>query len=124
MQVSHYTHFRHEVIELASWLDFTWGNAVKYICRAPFKGDYAGDVRKAIDYIQYAQSPDVPQVSKKPNAPLPEGLFEDFIEDLFNAGHYYLSHALFWVMRGKPDLAVATLEGLLEIKGESKCHEN
>lgn len=50
---SHYTKYAHEVIELTSKLNFTLGNAVKYILRAPFKGHYSEDMKKAVWYIKY-----------------------------------------------------------------------
>ena len=33
-------------------LNFHLGNAIKYICRAGYKGDYTEDLRKAIHYLQ------------------------------------------------------------------------
>lgn len=41
-----------EPIYLCSRLNFCLGNVVKYILRAPFKGDYAGDMEKALDYLE------------------------------------------------------------------------
>ena len=49
---SHYCTYKREVIELTRYLDFTVGNAVKYILRAPFKGNYLQDMQKALWYIR------------------------------------------------------------------------
>lgn len=48
---AHYCAYKREVIELTRYLDFTVGNAVKYILRAPFKGNYLQDMQKALWYI-------------------------------------------------------------------------
>lgn len=40
-----------DVIEAWS-LNFALGNALKYIARARLKGDYTGDLLKAIDYLR------------------------------------------------------------------------
>lgn len=51
----HYAdHYKREVIELTSLLDFNLGNAVKYILRAPFKGNEAQDRAKAAWYLNHA----------------------------------------------------------------------
>lgn len=47
----HYTRYRREVIELTERLDFCVGNAVKYILRAPYKGNFVQDMEKALWYI-------------------------------------------------------------------------
>ena len=44
----HYTQYKHEVIELTEQLDFCLGNAVKYILRAPYKGNRIQDWEKAV----------------------------------------------------------------------------
>jgi hypothetical protein len=49
----HYLHYKREVIELTSLLDFTLGNAVKYILRAPFKGNTEEDLAKACWYLNH-----------------------------------------------------------------------
>lgn len=43
----------HEIqpIDLCRDLSFSLGNAVKYICRAPYKDNPKGDLEKAIDYL-------------------------------------------------------------------------
>lgn len=48
----HYTQYKHEVIELTEQLDFCLGNAVKYILRAPFKGNKIQDWEKAVWYLK------------------------------------------------------------------------
>lgn len=49
---AHYAdHYPHEVIELTEHLGFCLGNAVKYILRAPFKGNELEDLKKAHWYI-------------------------------------------------------------------------
>ena len=48
---SHYTQYQNEVIELTEQLDFCLGNAVKYILRAPFKGNEIQDLEKARWYL-------------------------------------------------------------------------
>ena len=49
---SHYCQGEHEVIELTEQLSFCLGNAVKYILRAPFKGQELRDLKKARWYLQ------------------------------------------------------------------------
>lgn len=49
---SHYAdHYPHEVIELTEHLGFCLGNAVKYVLRAPFKGNELQDLKKARWYV-------------------------------------------------------------------------
>ena len=50
----HYNHGNIEVIDvIEDWdLDFHEGNAVKYIGRAKYKGNYKEDIEKAIWYLQ------------------------------------------------------------------------
>lgn len=50
---AHYTQYKREVIELTSLLDFTLGNAVKYILRAPYKGKMEEDLAKACWYLRH-----------------------------------------------------------------------
>lgn len=52
---SHYTRGKIEVIDFIAdqKLNFNRGNAVKYICRAGFKGDEVEDLEKAIVYLQH-----------------------------------------------------------------------
>lgn len=47
---SHYTTYDIEVIELTRRLNFDAGNCIKYILRAPFKGNTYEDLRKAVWY--------------------------------------------------------------------------
>jgi len=51
---AHYNAGEIEVIDaIEDWrLDFHCGNAVKYIARAPHKGTYIEDLRKAVWYLQ------------------------------------------------------------------------
>lgn len=48
---SHYTRWNVEVIELTENLDFLSGNIVKYVCRAPYKGNNLQDLYKAQWYL-------------------------------------------------------------------------
>ena len=55
--VDHPDHYNQGKIEVIDFiedqdLEFSLGNAVKYICRAPWKGKYKEDLEKAIWYIQ------------------------------------------------------------------------
>lgn len=52
----HYNNGKYECIDvIEDWdLDFCLGNAVKYICRAEYKGNYKQDIEKAIWYLQRA----------------------------------------------------------------------
>lgn len=50
---AHYTSYPHEVIELTEHLGFCLGNAVKYILRAPFKGNELQDLKKALWYVEH-----------------------------------------------------------------------
>ena len=57
---AHYTQYEHEVIELTEKLDFCTGNAVKYILRAPFKGNEKQDLEKALWYLNRSLELDEP----------------------------------------------------------------
>jgi len=41
-----------ECIDVTEKMDFILGNAIKYIWRAPFKGDAIRDLQKAVWYIE------------------------------------------------------------------------
>ncbi len=48
----HYTQYKgFEVIDITKQLDFLYGNAVKYILRAPHKRNEKEDIEKAIWYL-------------------------------------------------------------------------
>ncbi len=53
--VNHPSHYKmyegFEVIDITKQLDFLYGNAVKYILRAPHKRDEVEDIKKAIWYL-------------------------------------------------------------------------
>lgn len=51
---SHYRHFKIQPSEFIhkNKIDWLGGNAIKYICRAPFKGQFVSDIRKAMHYLQ------------------------------------------------------------------------
>lgn len=56
--VNHPAHYNRGKIEVADFiydqqLNFNRGNAIKYICRAGFKGDMVGDLEKAIWYLNH-----------------------------------------------------------------------
>lgn len=48
---AYYNQGKQEVIEFTQLLDFCTGNAVKYILRAPYKGQYIRDLKKARWYM-------------------------------------------------------------------------
>ena len=50
----HYKQYRVEVIELTRDMSFLGGNIVKYVCRAPFKGNEVEDLLKARQYLDWA----------------------------------------------------------------------
>lgn len=51
----HYAaHYKHEVIELTSRMNFVIGNIWKYLLRSPYKGAEREDLRKAQWYARYA----------------------------------------------------------------------
>ncbi len=53
----HYNQYEIEVIWLTEVFDFCIGNAIKYVLRAPAKGNEEQDVKKAIWYLnRYAAS--------------------------------------------------------------------
>lgn len=51
----HYNAHNIEVIDfIQDWeLNFALGNAIKYICRAPYKGKQIEDIEKAIQYLEF-----------------------------------------------------------------------
>ena len=51
---SHYTQYPVEVIELTRHMPFDEGNVVKYVARAPFKGNKVQDLKKARWYLDDA----------------------------------------------------------------------
>ena len=44
---AHYNQLPHEVIEIVADRDFCSGNVVKYLMRAPYKGNAVDDLKKA-----------------------------------------------------------------------------
>lgn len=66
---SHYNQFDIEVIALARHLPFDAGNFLKYVMRAPFKGEMLEDLQKALWYAQdfsdHLKLKDVRALSKK-----------------------------------------------------------
>jgi hypothetical protein len=50
----HYTQYPVEVIEITEHLDFLTGNVVKYVLRAPYKGNQLEDLKKAAWYLDRA----------------------------------------------------------------------
>lgn len=51
---SHYTQYPVEVIELTEHMPFLEGNVVKYVARAPYKGNKVQDLEKAEFYLRRA----------------------------------------------------------------------
>ena len=56
-EVNHPEHYtKHpsgvECIQVTEHMNFCLGNAIKYIWRAPIKGNYEKDLRKAIFYLE------------------------------------------------------------------------
>ncbi len=52
----HYNRFSHEVIELVEKMSFCNGNALKYLLRAPFKGAFSEDLKKAAWYLRRCET--------------------------------------------------------------------
>lgn len=52
---SHYKRYPFEVITLTRDMSFVFGNIVKYLLRAPFKGKLTQDLKKAAWYACYLQ---------------------------------------------------------------------
>lgn len=42
-------------LDFCRFFPFNFGNFVKYVLRAPYKGDELGDLNKALDYIKLAK---------------------------------------------------------------------
>lgn len=87
---SHYCQFRHEVIELAELLNFNNGNVVKYVCRAPYKGNAQEDLKKAIWYLRRELDRGVDEIWTD----AANRLVLEFCRDLDRAGHPHLANAL------------------------------
>lgn len=87
---AHYNQFRHEVIELAELLNFNNGCVVKYLCRAPFKGRFDEDLRKATWYLRREQERGVDEIWSEEALQLQI----DFCADLAKAGYPRLADAL------------------------------
>lgn len=51
---AHYQMGGRECIEVTRDLDFCWGNIVKYLWRAPHKGNPVQDIEKALEYLELA----------------------------------------------------------------------
>jgi len=51
---SHYSQYGVEVIDLVRHMPYTTGNVVKYVTRAPFKGQEVEDLLKARQYLDWA----------------------------------------------------------------------
>lgn len=65
----HYNQYKFEAIEILRYLSFDAGNCIKYIVRAPFKGNESEDLQKALwyasDFTEYFSTKNVRYVSKK-----------------------------------------------------------
>jgi len=59
----HYMVYPVQPIAITRHLGFCLGNAVKYVLRAPYKGDAQGDLRKALQYIVYEVQTPAPPLS-------------------------------------------------------------
>ena len=58
-KINHPSHYTQGSIEVWDFIidqkmDYLRGNAIKYICRAPFKENYVEDIKKAIAYLNKA----------------------------------------------------------------------
>ena len=55
--VSHPKHYAHpsgiEVIDITRYESFLRGNIIKYVLRAPYKGNELEDLRKAAQYLEW-----------------------------------------------------------------------
>lgn len=52
----HYNRFSREVIDLVKNMGFCQGNALKYLLRAPFKGAFREDLKKATWYLRRCET--------------------------------------------------------------------
>lgn len=69
-QIEHPAHYNRGKIEVIDFIEdqqlgFVLGNAVKYICRAGFKGDKVQDLEKACFYLQWEISRLVSESTKE-----------------------------------------------------------
>ncbi|MDL2060327.1 DUF3310 domain-containing protein [Mesosutterella sp. AGMB02718] len=76
---AHYNSLPHEVISIVGYMSFAKGNAVKYLMRAPFKGAYDEDLRKAQWYLHWI---DEHYAGYEPIDPQRQQMIEDNIKAL------------------------------------------
>lgn len=102
----HYTRYSIEAIDIIDRLTFCAGSAIKYVLRAPFKGTFDQDLKKAIWYLKRIQAWRIDTgIQVEEQIALQQVSREIAIENL--------RQALMFVAEGKIDWAIKELEALV-----------
>lgn len=104
---AHYTHFSIEVIDIIDRLNFCAGSAIKYILRAPFKGEFKRDLMKAIWYLRRIQDHHIETgIGVEEERALHQVSMEVAVENF--------RQALVFIAEGKIDWAIKEIEAAIE----------
>lgn len=108
----HYNRLPHEVISIIWNLRFDKGNVIKYLMRAPFKGRYMEDLKKAQWYLHFI---DDHYESYDPIGPEKAKMIDDNINGIGNRPEItYPLHLIaldFWhLARNSLDAAIEKME--------------
>ena len=112
----HYTKLPHEVIEITRGMEFCAGNVLKYLMRAPFKGQMLEDLEKAKWYLEDMFSCNAVRahITKEKKKMIGENA-----DALRAMGYKNIARAITNSMRGYRALAVATINiQIKELEGE------
>lgn len=111
----HYTMLPHEVIDIVWNWRFDKGNAVKYLMRAPFKGRYLEDLRKAQWYLHWI---DEHYAGYEPIDPQRQQMIEDNIKAL--GGRTELTYPLHLIALDFWHLARNSLDAAIKLREKEK----
>lgn len=115
---THYTQYKHEVIELASCCGFCLGNAIKYVLRSDFKGRRAEDLRKAAWYVNYINGMELNDIKKQVD---PYALTkEEFVNLVKSYKNPVVSRLVYACAKGNQDAIADVHEGLLILAEEAE----
>lgn len=128
---SHYASARwpRECIDFSRHMAFLAGNAFKYVWRHADKGTAGVDLRKAVQYLEWAREDNVGALVAMPTVGLPRPALVTIHEDVADCVGYALARsqdvptrtaylALVWIVLGRYDEALATIRVALSFLEE------
>ena len=128
---SHYTSSRwpRECIDFSRHMSFLAGNAFKYVWRHADKGAAGVDLRKAVQYLEWAREDNVGALVEVPTVGLPSAPLVTIREDVADCVVYAMDRsqgvptrtaylALVWIVLGRYDDALTTIHVALSFLEE------